>query len=307
MRKFGGSWSESKLDCIERYTKSYLDVMQNQSWCTLDYVDAFAGRGKQALKSLDSASDVAADVESFFGDKSERADTQEFLVGSAIRALRASTASSRGFDRFIFIDADRESCQELEAVVASDFPSVLDAVSVHCEDANAALEQYVATVDWGTTRALVFLDPYGLDVGWDLIQRLAESHACDVWYLFPLGGVIRMMRNDGHLPDAWRTRLDTVFGTPSWYEEFYRLSGQQSFFDDSGQEVLFKDASTRHVVDFVRDRLKTAFPAVSDAGILRNSKGAPLFALVLCVSNPSTEAQSVALRIANHLLKDLSK
>jgi len=130
MRKFGGSWSESKLDCIERYTKSYLDVMQNQSWCTLDYVDAFAGRGKQALKSLDSASDVAADVESFFGDKSERADTQEFLVGSAIRALRASTASSRGFDRFIFIDADRESCQELEAVVASDFPSVLDAVSV---------------------------------------------------------------------------------------------------------------------------------------------------------------------------------
>jgi len=116
-----------------------------------------------------------------------------------------------------------------------------------------------------------------------------------------------MMRNDGHLPDAWRTRLDTVFGTPSWYEEFYRLSGQQSFFDDSGQEVLFKDASTRHVVDFVRDRLKTAFPAVSDAGILRNSKGAPLFALVLCVSNPNKNAQSVALRIANHLLKDLSK
>jgi three-Cys-motif partner protein len=307
MRKFGGSWSESKLDCIERYTESYLHVMQNQSWCTLDYVDAFAGRGKQALKSIDAANDLVADDESFFGDESERADTEEFLVGSAIRALRASTGSARGFDRFIFIDADRGSCHELEAVVASDFASVADTVNVHCEDANAALEQYVATVDWRSTRALVFLDPYGLEVGWDLIQRLAGSGACDVWYLFPLGGVIRMMMNDGQLPDAWRTRLDLVFGTPAWHEEFYRSSGQLSLFDDIEQELLFKDASTPHVVDFVRGRLKTAFPAVSNAGILRNSKGAPLFALLLCVSNPSAKAQSAALGIANHLLRDLSK
>ncbi len=307
MRKFGGSWSESKLDCIERYAQSYLHVMQNQTWCTLDYVDAFAGRGRQALKSVDAAGDVAAEIDSFFGDESERAATEEFLVGSAIRALRASADSARGFDRFIFIDADRGSCLELEAVVASDFPSAAGAVSVHCEDANTALEEYIATVDWRSTRALVFLDPYGLEVGWGLVQRLAGSGACDVWYLFPLGGVIRMMMDDGQLPDSWRTRLDTVFGTSAWYEEFYQPSGQQSLFDESEQEHLFKDASTPHVVDFVRRRLKSAFPAVSEAGILRNSKGAPLFALVLCVSNPSVKAQSAALGIANHLLRDFGR
>ncbi len=35
MRRFGGTWSESKLDCVERYVAAYLRVMQNQSWYTL--------------------------------------------------------------------------------------------------------------------------------------------------------------------------------------------------------------------------------------------------------------------------------
>lgn len=116
-----------------------------------------------------------------------------------------------------------------------------------------------------------------------------------------------MMKNNGQLPDVWRTRLNRVFCTSSWRDEFYRPSPQQSLFDDAGRELRVKDASTRRVVDFVRNRLKTVFPAVSDAGILRNSKNAPLFALVLCVSNPSAKAQSAALGIANHLLKELSK
>jgi len=60
-------------------------------------------------------------------------------------------------------------------------------------------------------------------------------------------------------------------------------------------------------VNFIRKRLKTIFPAVSNAGILRNGKGAPLFALVLGVSNPSLKAQRAALSIANHLVKDLNQ
>ena len=128
-----------------------------------------------------------------------------------------------------------------------------------------------------------------------------------MWYLFPLGGVIRMMMNDGQIPDSWKGRLDTVFGTPTWYDEFYRPSGQQSLFEKQERDRIFKDASTPQVIDFVRRRLLTVFPAVSDAGILKNGKGAPLFALLLCVSNPSTKAQVAALRIANHLLRELSQ
>jgi len=116
-----------------------------------------------------------------------------------------------------------------------------------------------------------------------------------------------MMMNDGQIPDSWKGRLDTVFGTPTWYDEFYRPSGQQSLFEKQERDRIFKDASTPQVIDFVRRRLLTVFPAVSDAGILKNGKGAPLFALLLCVSNPSTKAQVAALRIANHLLRELSQ
>jgi three-Cys-motif partner protein len=306
MRKFGGSWSESKLDCVESYARSYLQVMQRQDWCTLYYLDAFAGRGKQALKSGAGAGAEIRELESFFGDESERVDTEEFLVGSAIRALRASAGSSRPFDRFVFIEADQPSCLELESVIQADFPEILATVKVICSDANAALDDYIGTVDWTRTRALVFLDPYGLEVGWDLITRLARTGGCDVWYLFPLGGVIRMMTKDGQLPDTWRARLDRVFGTNEWYEEFYRQSGQPSLFGDE-QVRLSKNASTEHVVNYIRQRLQTIFPAVSNAGILRNGKGAPLFALVLGVSNPSTTARKAALGIANHLVKDLNR
>lgn len=302
MREFGGTWSESKLDCVEEYARGYLQVMQKQSWCELHYVDAFAGRGKQALKSGPSSQEL----EDIFGSRSERADTEEFLVGSALRALRASARSARPFDRFLFIDADEGSCRELQELVSSDFPAASHIVDVVCNDANMQLERYLDSVKWSNTRALVFLDPYGLEVDWGLIQRLAATDACDVWYLFPLGGVIRMMTADGQMPNSWVARLDRLFGTHDWHREFYKPSSQKSLFGGD-DEVLMKDASTQHVVDYVRNRLSSAFTAVSDAGVLRNRKGAPLFALLLGVSNPSPAAQTAALRIANHLVKDLSK
>ncbi len=306
MHTFGGSWSESKLDCVEKYTKSYLKVMQNQKWFTLHYVDAFAGRGKHRLKSGLQKCAVLQGLDSFFGNLAEREDTEEFLVGSAIRALRASSLSSRPFDYFLFVDADQASCSELESIIQDDFGNIRDTIKVKCGDANATLEDYISKVDWNHTRALIFLDPYGLEVSWNLIKRLAKTGSSDIWYLFPLGGVLRMMTKDGHMPDPWRARLDRVFGTSKWYEEFYCQSTQRSLFGEE-EEILSKNASTGHVVDFIRVRLKTVFPAISRTAILRNGKGAPLFALVLGVSNPSPSAQKAALRIANYLIEDLNR
>ena len=64
MRQSGGKWSESKLERAESYALRYLQVMQNQPWFTLHYVDAFAGRGKQALKSSAAGSAEARELES---------------------------------------------------------------------------------------------------------------------------------------------------------------------------------------------------------------------------------------------------
>jgi three-Cys-motif partner protein len=302
MREFGGSWSKSKLDCVEEYARSYLHVMQKQKWCTLDYVDAFAGRGRQTLKTGDADSTVTG---AFFEDESESEDVDAFLVGSAIRALRASSGSVRAFDRFRFIDTNAASCRELDEQMKSEFPTLAASVNIVCKDANEELSTYIESIDWQKTRALVFLDPYGLQVSWSVIERLAATRACDVWYLFPLSGVVRMMTKSGRIPAAWEAGLDRVFGTHEWRSEFYRPNPQQSMLpaDDS----LVRDASTDHVLRFLQARLAIPFAAVSNAGILRNSKGSPLFALVLGVSNPSENARNAALRIANHLVKELNQ
>lgn len=303
MREFGGTWSESKLNCIEDYARSYLRVMQRQEWCSLNYVDAFAGRGTQALKSYSIQADTS---QSLIGDETQRADAEKFLVGSAIRALKASLGSTRPFNKFLFIDADRSSCADLEQTVQTEFPSIQHTVQVVCDDAHDALGNYVDSTDWKKTRALVFLDPYGLDVEWSLIERLAATKACDVWYLFPLGGVIRMMTKDGEMPASWEGRLNRVFGTGDWADEFYKTNPQQSLLSIE-DPLRLRDVSTTHVIEYIRARLIEVFAAVSNAGVLYNSKGSPLFALVLGVSNPSLAARRAALSIANHLIKGLNQ
>jgi hypothetical protein len=114
-----------------------------------------------------------------------------------------------------------------------------------------------------------------------------------------------MMTKSGRIPTAWEAGLDRVFGTHDWRTEFYRPNPQQSLLP--ADEDPIRDASTDHVVTFLQGRLTTAFAAVSKAGILRNSKDSPLFALVLGVSNPSEAARRTALRIADHLVKELNR
>lgn len=305
MPQYGGSWSESKLKCIEDYARAYLLVMKNQPWAKLHYVDAFAGSGWQSFKRDIPTSSESAEVESIFGSEEETAEALSFREGSVLRALGASVSSDRSFDWFKLIDKHEQSCRELEENIKAEYPEMLDRVDVECRDANIALEAYVERVDWSVTRSLVFLDPFGLEVRWGTIKKLAETNACDVWYLFPLGGVIRMMAGSGQIPDSWKTKLDELFGISDWYKEFYPAE-QTSLFDDE-EDTPLKDASTDHILNYIRNRLMTVFPAVSKPGVLKNSRGFPLFALVLGVANPGQKARDAALRIGNHLVKGLEQ
>jgi hypothetical protein len=109
-----------------------------------------------------------------------------------------------------------------------------------------------------------------------------------------------MMTNTGDIDTAWKTKLNDLFGTGSWYDEFYPR-GQLTIF---GNVDKIKDAKTDHILEYLRTRLSTEFAAVSNAAVLYNSRGFPLFALVMGVSNPNAKTQ--ALRICNHLIDQLS-
>ena len=49
-QKFGGEWTEKKLDAVEAYLKSFTTALKHQSF-KLCYIDAFSGSGNVTLKN----------------------------------------------------------------------------------------------------------------------------------------------------------------------------------------------------------------------------------------------------------------
>jgi three-Cys-motif partner protein len=304
MTTFGGPWSRLKLDCVESYAVAYLKVMQQQNW-SLHYVDAFAGQGRQQLKLVASNSDSQSENQASFEflDQAEDQARYEFLEGSALRALKVSNEATHGFDRFVFIEASRMAKEKLAQRALVEWPAQAAKIQLLKDDANDAIADYVKNTNWAKTRALVFLDPFGLQVRWRTIEELAQTRACDVWYLFPIGGVIRMLPSSGQMDPMWEVKLDTLFGTTDWREAFYADNIQGDLFGDASR---IKNANETKILSYIKDRMRSVFAGISDFAILRNSMGYPMFALLMGVTNPSPRAISSALRISNYLIANLN-
>ena len=97
-------------------------------------------------------------------------------------------------------------------------------------------------------------------------------------------------------------RLNTLLGTDDWYEQFYSIETLPTLFGDESERVV--KASTESIGQYFVDRLKTIFAGVAESpGVLRNSANNPLY--LLCFAAGNIRGSKVALRIANHLLKEL--
>jgi hypothetical protein len=115
--------------------------------------------------------------------------------------------------------------------------------------------------------------------------------------------VNRLLRKDGDLPKAWRERLTLLLGTDDWYEEFYSVIRGTNLLGDETQQVI--KASTDTIGRYFNRRLSSVFAGVSERpAVLRNSTNCPLYLLCFAVGNP--RAKSIALGIANHLLKGVT-
>jgi len=268
--------------------------MQNQAWA-LHSVDAFAGQGKQQLKT------PALDLGFLAEDEEARV---EFLEGSAMRALKVSSLATRGFDQFIFIEARHQSKEKLAERARSEWPGLADRIRVVEADANTAIVGYVRYTNWKQTRALVFLDPFGLQVRWETVEDLARTKACDIWYLFPIGGVIRMLLSSGQMNASWEAKLDSLFGSTDWRDEFFAEEKQGELFGDASR---IKSANESRILAYIKKRMQSVFAGVSDFAVLRNSTGYPMFALLMGITNPSSKALNTARRISNHLIANLNR
>lgn len=296
-QRFGGKWTKKKLEVLGKYLNAYTQALKNQSFQLL-YIDAFAGYGRTYLKN------IASRKESSFFEDSVGQEELAFIDGSARIALKVS----RPFSSYYFIELDSQKCESLESLKA-EFPTLSDRINIIQGDANQAVKKLCRSMSWRDQRAVLFLDPLGAQVEWNTVEDIAKTGAIDLWWLFPLGAINRLLcRSKQKIPGTWKDRITRVFGTDKWEEKFYSSKKiiQKDLWNRPEESKLKKNADFKILIDFTMKRLKEIFPAIlENPPILTNSKGSPLFLLCFAVGNPSAKAQKVALRIARSNIKGI--
>jgi three-Cys-motif partner protein len=288
--QFGGSWTGEKLERVRQYLSAYTTIFtRNRRAATLRtiYVDAFAGTGYRT-----SSREWEVGSLSLFEDE----DAESFQKGSAHIALE----NEPPFNQYLFIEQVAERVAELKEL-REHFPRRAERITIIQEEANCFLRQWCAETDWMTHRAVVFLDPYGMEVEWPTIEAIAKTKAIDLWLLFPLGQAVNRLLTRNHPPpEGWANRLTKFFGTGEWKTAFYRSPRQGTLFGpDNGLE---KAADFDSIGDFFVQRLETIFAKVAKKPLpLRNSKNVPIYLLCFAVANP--RGAPTAVKIAADVLK----
>lgn len=275
-----GEWSEIKIALLEDYAKAYSTIFaakrQRQVSFETVYIDGFAGSGLKRLRT-----------------------TGEEITGSPLRVLSIAPP----FNEYHFIDEDHQRIETLTEEVnklKSSAAMGQSNVKVHVGDAITVLkEQLIPSITYESfRRSLLFLDPYGLDIPWSLIELAAKQGTIDILLNFSI-----MDLNRNHLPakrnlltDEQRRKVLPFLGS-GWEDEIYPESSQSSFF---GTE--YEKLTNDEIMLFYASRLesKAGFKFVSEP-LLFSHKGANLYYLVLA------SHKEAARKIMNSLVSKYRK
>lgn len=285
---FGGDWTTEKLERVRKYLVAYTTIMNKQSF-RFAYIDAFAGTGYLTKEK-------SAELSDFLFPELLEDEPQGFLDGSARIALQVEPR----FHKYIFIEQDPKRYAALE-LLKDEYPSLGDDIQLEKSDANVFLKNLCQNRNWSNRRAVLFLDPYGMQVTWDTIEAIAHTKAIDLWILFPLGvAVNRMIKRDGKINDAWRRKLDMMFGATDWYEAFYRPKVTKGLFGEETSMVKISDFDS--IGQYFVERLKTVFAGVAEnPRPLLNSRNIPLY--LLCFASGNPRGAKTAIKIAQDILR----
>jgi three-Cys-motif partner protein len=225
-QEFGGVWTADKLKRLKGYIDAYMVILRKHPYLHPIYLDTFAGTGNLTIKDNDDI---------------EEATLEE--KGSARIALEVVYP----FSKYIFVEKSRKKCEELENLKL-EYPHHAPKIFVQQEDATVFLTKWCLETNWEKTRAVVFLDPFGMQVEWPLLETLAKTEAIDLWLLVPIGmGANRMMPRENLPSQDWADKLTRFFGNEDWKERFYRTKSQQSLFNE-GEEEMEKNTNMNNYV-----------------------------------------------------------
>lgn len=260
-----GEWSEAKLDIIRDYKRAYSTIMSGQRYLHHVYIDAFAGSGTHLSRS-----------------------TGDFVSGSPINALNVEPP----FEEYFFIDKNKDTIKALRNEVG-ERPNV----NIHEGDSNSLLMQtvYPQVQYEDYRRALCLLDPYGLDLRWEVIQEAGRMKTIEIFLNFPIMDMNRniLLTDTTKMDDSQITRMDAFWGDSSWRPIMYAT--QEHLF---GTEEIKIGANDKIAAAF-RERLKkvAGFEHVPEPVVMRNRRRAMLYYLFFASQN------ATGAKIANDIFE----
>ena len=286
-QSFGGHWTEEKLNRVRKYLNAYTKIMNKYKF-RYAYIDAFAGTGYRELKADEESSTLML-------PELVEQESKKFLDGSARIALQTQPR----FTKYIFIEKDESKIFELNKLKA-EFTHLANDINIIQSDANVYIKN-LCMKDWTKNRAVLFLDPFGMQVPWSTIDSIAGTKAIDLWYLFPIGiAVNRLLKKNGEIKPSMRRRLDELFGTKTWYKTFYSIRTERDLFGN--YSLTEKTADFKLIAEYFVERLKTVFEGVAENPLLLvNSQNSPLY--LLCFASANKKGAPTAIKIAQHILK----
>ncbi|HVO79351.1 MAG TPA: three-Cys-motif partner protein TcmP [Terriglobales bacterium] len=156
-----GYWSEIKLEIVRDYAAAYSRILNRKNLSHI-YIDAFAGAGQHISRS-----------------------TGESVPGSPSNALNVQPP----FREYHFIDLDVARVESLQRIAGT-----RNDVYIYEGDCNEVLiKTILPTLHYESyRRALCLLDPYGLDLNWDVMFQAGQLGTVDMFLNFP---VMDMNRN----------------------------------------------------------------------------------------------------------------
>lgn len=294
---FGGSWTETKLACVEEYLTQWAKVLKNQRW-RRRYIDAFSGSGRWESHQKPKADFVPIFENGF--DIDALREQEQVLDGSARRAITVEPP----FHRIDLIEKSARKAEELRRLTPGNSDQIIE---VYRDDANDVLRRLCMDFDRRRERGVLFLDPFGCQVEWSTLEAVRNTRAIDVWYLFPAGGLNRLLhRVPGKIEESWAARLTNCLGTEEWRSRFYPERLEVDLFGQVHETT--REAGPLAVEQFFMERLTALFPATADHCIrLMNGNNSHMFSLCFAMANPDGAAVGAATRIANHLIDRWSK
>lgn len=282
---FGNVSTDLKLSMIESYLQAFTTALRPQ-FSELWYIDAFAGTGERVVRQQAIPDDLLPGAD-------ERIERRR---GSARIALEVEPH----FDRVVFMERKKVYCLALQRL-KEQYPG--RSIDIVRGDANQTIVDAIREIRWAGKRAVMFLDPYGMELNWTTLEKIRATEAIDVWYLVSLAGLFRQATRDpSKLDERKRAAITRMLGTDEWYDAWYNAPKKVDLLGEF-DEMHQRTADVEEIETFVGNRLKSLFPKVLKPMRLKNDRGVPMFSLFLAISNPAPKAIGLATRIGNSILK----